>query len=341
MAEPPATIPPSPGRDEEEDEVEASRAPLLDHLNELRSRIIKVIIAIVIGFAITFVFREHVYSFLSGPFWEAMARARGELAADNRFIITQPLEQFFVYLKLGLFGGIILSFPYIAYQAYAFIAPGLYRNERATVLPYLIAAPVLFLMGCALVYFFVLPFVMRFAFSTEIHAKPLDLSTVQSVVDLCPQIAAMTAEQARVAVSFLGTVCPSMPADDLARLTADVNGALADYARQPRTELLPKVSDYLSLVTMLMLVFGFSFQMPIALSLAGRAGLVTAQQLRGGRKYAIVAIFAFAAFATPPDPLSQIALGLAIMALYELSIVSVWLSEKKRAEDEEEAEADA
>ena len=340
MAEPPAIIPPGSGRDEEEDDIEASRAPLLDHLLELRSRIIWSVVAVMVGFGVTFLFRQHVYAFLSDPFWGAMAAVRGEEATDIRFIFTQPLEQFFVYLKLSLFGGVILAFPVVAYQAYAFIAPGLYRNERATVLPYLIASPALFLMGGALVYYFVLPFVMRFALNTEIGVEPLDVSTIEGVTELCPQIAALTAEQARSVVGLLSTVCPGLSTEDLTKLTANVSTALTEYSRQPRTELLPKVSEYLSLVTTLILVFGFSFQMPIALSLAGRAGLVTADMLRKGRKYAIVAIFAFAAFATPPDPLSQIALGLAIMALYEISILAVWMAEKKRAE-EEAAEAEA
>ena len=271
-----------------------------------------------------------------------MADVRGEFATDIRLIFTQPLEQFFVYLKLSLFGGIILSFPWVAYQVYAFIAPGLYKNERATVLPYLVASPVLFAMGGALVYFFVLPFVMRFSLNTEIGADPLDLGAVDGVAELCPQLAALTAEQARPLVGFLGTVCPGLSADDLTRLTANLSTALTEYGRQPRTELLPRVSEYLSLVTTLILAFGFSFQMPVALSLAGRAGLVTGEQLRKGRKYAVVGIFAFAAFVTPPDPISQVVLGLAIMALYEVSIVAVRMAERKREQDEaEEAAAEA
>ncbi len=228
----------------------------------------------------------------------------------------------------------------VAYQVYAFIAPGLYRNERATVLPYLVASPVLFVMGGALVYFFILPFVMRFALNTEIVAAPLDLGDIAAVAELCPQLAAVTAEEARPLVGLLGAICPGLSPGDLTRLTADVSAALAEHGRQPTVELLPRVSDYLSLVTTLMLAFGASFQMPVVLSLAGRAGLVTAQQLRKGRKYAIVGIFLFAAFVTPPDPISQIMLGLAIMALYELSIYSVRFAERKRAQEEAAAAAE-
>ncbi|MGD2132030.1 MAG: twin-arginine translocase subunit TatC, partial [Maricaulaceae bacterium] len=275
---------------------------------------------------------------LIAPFGEAMVQVRGEFSTDIRLIFTNTLEQFFVYLKLSLFGGIILAFPVVAYQTYAFIAPGLYKRERATVLPYLIASPVLFALGAALVYFFVLPFVMRFGLRTEIGAVPFSLSEVEGVAELCPQLAALSADQARSLAGLLGAVCPGLSADDLTGLTANVSAALAEYGRQPRTELLPKVSEYLSLVTTLILAFGFSFQMPVVLSFAGRAGLVSAQQLRKGRKYAIVGIFAFAAFVTPPDPISQIILGIAIMGLYELSIWSVRLVEKRR-EEEEAAEA--
>src|SRR5262249_51857985 len=170
---------------------------------------------------------------------------------------------------------------------YAFIAPGLYKRERATVLPYLIASPVLFLAGASLVYYFVLPFAMRFALGQEVNIP---------------------------------------------------EGAAGGTS----IALMTRVSEYLALVTTLILAFGFAFQMPVVMSLAGRAGLISAQALRKGRRYAIVGIFVFAAFVTPPDPFSQVILGLAIMALYELSIFAVLLVEKKRAKDEaEDAAAEA
>lgn len=281
MALPPAKTAARPQDDE--DDIEASRAPLLEHLLELRTRIVWCILAIGVGFIISFIFASPLYLFLVEPFRTAAQSVRGIEAEELRLIFTAPFEFFFVKVKLSLFGGIILAFPVIAYQVYAFIAPGLYRREKATVLPYLIASPVLFGAGAALVYFFVLPFAMRFALGQEMNVEG-----------------------------------------------------------QAAIELLPRVSDYLGLVTTLILAFGFAFQMPVVMSLAGRAGLISAQTLRKGRRYAIVGIFIFAAFVTPPDPFSQIILGLCIMGLYELSIFAVQFVERKREQAEaEEAAAEA
>jgi sec-independent protein translocase protein TatC len=272
----PTISPPSRPKDDEE-EIEASRAPLLDHLLELRTRIIWCILAVGVGFIIAFIFASPLYLFLVKPFAEAARVVRGADAEALELIYTAPFEFFFTKVKLALFGGIILAFPVIAYQVYAFIAPGLYRREKATVLPYLIASPVLFTAGGALVYYFVLPFAMRFALGQE--------------------------------------------------MSGESGASIA---------LLPRVSDYLALVTTLILAFGFAFQMPVVMSLAGRAGLVSAAMLRQGRRYAIVGIFIFAAVVTPPDPFSQTILGVCIMGLYELSILAVRMVERKREQAEAE-----
>jgi sec-independent protein translocase protein TatC len=176
------------------------------------------------------------------------------------------LEFFFTKVKLAVFGSIVLTFPVLAWQLYRFVAPGLYKRERFAFLPFLIASPILFTLGAALVYFLMLPFVLWFSLN-------------QQIVDL-----------ANVSV-----------------------------------ELLPKVSDYLSLVTTLLLAFGLCFQLPVVLSLLGMAGIVTPQMLRESRRYAIVGVFGAAAIVTPPDPVSMISLAVPMVLLYEVSIWCVSL----------------
>lgn len=253
-----------------DDEVEASRAPLMDHLVELRKRLIRIVAAVIVGFIVCFIFAEMIYNVLLIPFEDAAARVRG---ADLQLelIFTAPLEFFFAKVKLALFGGFILSIPVIAYEIYAFVAPGLYRNEKKAFAPFLIGAPALFAAGAALVYFFVLPFVMRFALNQE--------------------------------------------------QSANENG--------PTIQLLTRVSDYLDLVTTLILAFGVSFQLPILLMLLAMAGIVNSRQLIGFWKFALVGIFGFAAFVTPPDPISQIILGTVLMALYGVAILGVKVVEPK------------
>jgi len=261
--------------------VEDSRAPLLDHLYELRSRLIYSILAIILGFVICLFFVRPIFDLLVLPFESAIANVSKDLIADGQpglegdLIYTQVLEFFFVKLKLALFGGLVLAFPVIAYQVYRFVAPGLYKNERGAFLPYLILSPLLFIAGASMVFFFIFPFVLEFG---------------------------------------------------LRQQQAFANGATVS--------LLPKVSEYLGLATTMFLAFGLSFQLPIILSLLGRAGIVSSTALKKGRRYAVVGIAAFAAFVTPPDPITQIALGGAIYLLYEISIISVRLIEKKRSQDD-------
>ncbi len=267
-----------------DDEVEASRAPLMEHLVELRARLIWSLLAVLLGFAVCFAFAVPIYDALLRPFSTAAALvsdSSGETVVPQ-LIFTGPMEFFFVKVKMALFGGVILTFPVIAFQIYRFVAPGLYRNERGAFLPFMLASPALFALGASFVYFVMMPMVMRFALMQE-QAPDVDTIAIQ---------------------------------------------------------LLARVSEYLSLITTLILAFGFSFQLPVILSLMGRVGLVSAAALRKGRKFAIVGILAFAAFFTPPDVISQILLGIPVLLLYEISIWSVALIERKRDAEDASAASD-
>ena len=257
------------GIDEDIDEVEASRAPLMSHLEELRTRLIWSLLAVAVMFVVCFVYAEWIYNVLLVPFEEAARSVRGS-ELDLQLIFTAPLEFFFVKLKLALFGAIVMAFPVLAYQVWAFVSPGLYKNERLAFTPFLVAAPVLFGAGLAFVYYVILPFVMNFALSQE-----------------------------------------------------QVGG------EGPQIQLLTRVSEYLNLVTTLALAFGISFQLPVLLSLLGKVGIITSGQLIRFWKFALIGIATFAAFVTPPDPISQLFLGGAMFGLYGLSILAVKLVEPK------------
>jgi sec-independent protein translocase protein TatC len=264
------------------DDIEASRAPLQSHLSELRTRLIKLLIMLAMCSVVAFVFAEPMLDFLMGPF-EAAKLAYGEKEAPiDGVFFDSAFEILFIKLRLAMMVGIALSFPYIAWQVYAFVAPGLYKSERQAVLPYLIVTPFLFAAGAALVYYLILPFVMRFAFGQEFDG-----------------------------VTFL-----------------------------------PKAKPYVDLSLSLITAFGLAFQTPVVMSLLARAGIVRSEQLRKGRKYAVVAIFAIAMFMTPPDPVSQSALAIPVYFLFELGIIAASLVERKRDKDlgkdlDEEAGADA
>lgn len=253
------------------DELDDSAAPLLTHLIELRRRLVWSIAGFFVAFLLCFAYAKQLFVLLVQPFqwavsWAGMADKQVEL------IYTAPQEFFFTQIKIGMFGGLVLAFPLIATQIYKFVAPGLYKNERGAFLPFLIASPILFLLGAALVYFFFTPMAMWFFLAME-QTGPDTEVTIQ---------------------------------------------------------LLPKVSEYLSLIMTLIFAFGLVFQLPVVTSLLARAGLLTSEGLKDKRKYAIVAAFVAAAILTPPDPVSQIGLALPTILLYEISIWSAKLIERKR-----------
>lgn len=259
------------------DDIEESSAPLVEHLVELRQRLIKAVIAIAIFFVICFFFANDIFNILVIPYEQA--------AGENQnltLIYTAPQEFFFVQLKIALFGSLFISFPVIANQIYKFVAPGLYKNERQAFLPFLIATPVLFIIGACLVFFLIMPLAMSFFLSMQ-----------------------------QVETEGRATI-----------------------------ELLPKVSEYLGLIMTLIFAFGLVFQLPVVITLLARAGLVTADGLKSKRKYAVVLAFVAAAVLTPPDPISQLGLATPTLLLYELSIISARIIEKKRLEREkQEAES--
>ena len=290
--------------DYDDSEIEASRAPLLDHLIELRKRLIICVAAIILGFAICFTFSQQIYTVLLHPFKMAAqmyaATGKGHGGAgpfDLLFVLiglkaapaatgtlelmfTAPLEFFFTKLKLAGFGAVILTFPVLAWQVYAFVAPGLYKRERYAFLPFLVAAPMLFSMGAALVYYIILPFVLWFSLSQQIMTEGIAV------------------------------------------------------------QLLPKVSDYLTLVTTLLLAFGLCFQLPVVLTLLGLAGIVNSAMLWKGWRYAVFAVVVVAAIVTPPDPISQLLLATPIILLYFISIGCVKLIEMRRKKEDEAAGTD-
>lgn len=244
--------------------------PIIGHLVELRKRLIWVIVAMIVGTAASFGFVNEIYGFLVTPLAEAMGQN------DNqRLIATALTEPFFVYLKVAFFAGVFLTFPFLLYQIWRFIAPGLYKNEKSAFLPFMVATPVLFFAGGVVVYYVLMPMAWAFFLGFQTEAS----ETVLAI------------------------------------------------------ELEQKVGDYLDLIMTLIFAFGICFQLPVLLTLLGKAGLISAQSLASKRKYAIIIAFVVAAFLTPADVLSMFALAVPLLVLYEISILLVRYVQPKEPEN--------
>ena len=254
-----------------QDEIESSNAPLIEHLTELRSRLILSVLAFVICMVCVFPFSKYIFNFLAMPITELLA-VQNEA---NDLIFTGLQQGFMVSVKISFFGGFIVSFPFVGFQIWRFIAPGLYKKEKLAFLPFLIASPLLFFIGAAFAYFVVLPLAFNFFLSFQ---NTTDLNNL-------------------VGIKYLGTI-----------------------------------NEYLSLTMRFILAFGICFQLPVLLTLMGKAGLVSSLSLIRIRKYAVVSILIIAAIVTPPDVITQIILFSVVYSLYEISILLVKVVEKKKEE---------
>ena len=237
------------------------------HFVELRSRLLSSLIALFITFVIAYIFSSDIYEFLVKPYTNAVL----ENNLDRRLIFTALHEAFITYLKVSFFAAFFITCPIFLIQVWKFIAPGLYSNEKKALLPYLLATPILFLLGGLIVYYLIMPLAIKFFLSFE---------------------------------------------------TVGTNNTIP-------IQLEAKVNEYLSLIMKLIFAFGISFQLPVVLSLLARVGVIDSLFLKQRRKYVIVIIFSIAAILTPPDPITQIGLALPLLLLYELSIITVGLIEKK------------
>ena len=265
------------------DDIDDSAAPLIEHLAELRTRLIHSVIAFIIGMVISFTVWNPIFNFLTSPLCTAMAE-RGQ--NDFGLILIKLQEGFFVAISISLLGGLILGFPYISYQLWRFVAPGLYKNEKGAFLPFLISSPIMFFLGAAFAFYVVTPLAFDFFLGFQ---------------------------QAGTLVNHEG-------ADGISK------GGIAAIAFQGSAQ------EYLNLTIKFIVAFGLCFQLPVLLTLMGKAGLVSSEGLGNVRKYAVVGILILAALVTPPDVVTQIILFVVVYGLYEISIFLVRRVERQRDE---------
>jgi sec-independent protein translocase protein TatC len=242
-------------------EIDESKMPLLDHLIELRSRLLWSFLALAIAFGISLYFARPIFGFLVQPLLAS---------GQTKLIYTAIFEAFFVEIKVAFFAATFFSFPVFATQLWRFVAPGLYSKEKRAFLPFLLATPVLFIIGASMAYFMAIPVALEYL------------------------------------LGFGGSV-----------------GGVEQQA-------LPGVDNYLNFVMKFIFGFGISFLLPVLLMLLERAGIVTLEQLKSARRYAIVGAFAIAAVLTPPDVVSQLLLAIPLCILYELALIAIWFTRRRR-----------
>ncbi|QFT62808.1 sec-independent protein translocase protein TatC [Roseivivax halotolerans] len=260
------------------DEIEDSSAPLIEHLAELRNRLIHSVVAFLIGMIICFTVATPIFNFLTEPLCQVLSE-RGQ---NCDLIFISPQEGFFVAIKVSLLGGFILAFPYIANQMWRFVAPGLYKSEKGAFLPFLVASPFMFFLGASFAFYVVTPLAYDFFLGFQQFGSGGE---------------AVVGEEVRqgLSVVFQGSA-----------------------------------QEYLNLTIKFIVAFGLCFQLPVLLTLMGKAGLVSAKGLGEVRKYAVVAILVLAALVTPPDVITQVILFVVVYGLYEVSILLVARVERKR-----------
>ena len=268
------------------DEIDDSSAPLIEHLAELRSRLIWSALAFIAAMVVCYMVWQPIYNFLTQPICHAL----NERGQNCQLQIIKLQEGFFTAINISFFGGFVLAFPVIGYQLWRFIAPGLYRSEKAAFMPFLLASPIMFLIGASFAYYVILPMAYDFFLSFQ--------------------------------------QAPVVATNDEVTQTGNVVGIAFQGSMQ----------EYLGLTQKFLLAFGLSFQLPVALTLMGKAGLVSSEGLASVRRYAIVVILVMAAIVTPPDVISQAVLFAVIYGLYEVSIQLVARIERKRAREEKEAD---
>jgi sec-independent protein translocase protein TatC len=262
------------------DDIDDTTAPLVEHLAELRTRLIRSVLAFVIFMIASFAVARPIFNFLAAPLIDALQ----DFGQRPEMIYTGLQQGFMVHIRISIFGGFVLAFPIIAHQLWRFVAPGLYRQEKRAFLPFLISSPVLFAVGGAFAYFIVLPLAFRF---------------------------------------FLGFQQFGMGFED-------IEGVAAQQGEELTIQFLGTINEYLGLTMKFIVAFGLCFQLPVLLTLMGKAGLVSAQGLGDVRKYAMVGILVLAAVVTPPDVITQVILFVVVYGLYEISILLVRLVERRR-----------